>query len=192
MRVRYLLSICCGLTLLAAGPAAHAIELANAGFEKANLSGWDTFGGGWRTSGWAGDQFADFHSGKLGCVCDVDARRTNEWRGISQNVPVQAGARYSGGVWIRTFGIRTSASYFEVQFLDGAGAVLEHFQSVPVQQDQPFTFAGVEGVEAPKGAVSARIRGIVRVTGKPSMTPEFHVFDDFAFGTMFEMRDLKK
>jgi len=186
MKKRYALLGWClaGLGLVC---AAQAGEVINPGFETGDLTGWTTFGGGWRTSGWVGDEFSDFHRGTMGAVCDVDIRKTNEWRVLSQEIAVQEGGRYSGGAWVRATAVQSSESYVELQFLDANTNVLEHFQSPHVQADQGFTFMALDGVEAPKGARTVRLSGIVHVTGQPTDRTEFHVFDDFALGTMLEM-----
>jgi hypothetical protein len=182
----------CAVLSLCLACAAQAGELINPGFEAGDFTGWTTFGKGWRTSGWAGDEHSDFYKGRLGAVCDVDLRRSNEWCGISQTVRAQEGARYSFGAWICATAVRSSESYVELQFLDKNTNILQHFQSAHVQAEQGFTFMGLDAVEAPKGTEAASLRGIVHLTGKPTDKTEFHIFDEFIFGTMFELRDVNR
>ena len=162
--------------LLAATSAGAASLVENPDFETDGLSGWSTFGLGWRTS--SGE---DALSGSMGAVNDVLTSDTDEWRGVYQNVPVTAGATYSAGVSIRAVNVHFSSSWFELQWLDGEGGVIEQLQSPWVTADQSFTFAGLDDVVAPPGAVSASVRGIVYTPKPPDEDPEFHIFDDFIF-----------
>lgn len=160
--------------LFAVPSAGAANPIDNPGFETDGLSGWSTFGLGWRTS--SGE---DALSGSMGAVNDVLAADTDEWRGVYQNVPITAGATYSAGVSIRAVNIHVSSSWFELQWLDGEGGVIEQLQSPWVTADQAFTPANLEGVVAPPGAVSASVRGIVHLPTPPGDEAEFHIFDDF-------------
>lgn len=153
-------------------------RLANAGFESGDLSGWTTFGPGWRTG--TGDDAAD---GVHGAVCDVLPEQTEEpWRGLFQNVPVTPGRTYSAGVDIRTVNIHASSSWLELQWLDEADNVIGQLQTLWLTTDQPFTPAALESVTAPPNAVAASIRGIVFVEHETSPdNPEFIIFDNFRF-----------
>ncbi len=161
-----------------AASAAFAGPLDNPGFETGDLSGWTTFGLGWRIG-----SGADAAAGAHGAVCDVLHEQEGEsFRGIVQSVPVAAGRTYSASVDIRTVGIHVSKAWLELQWLDEAGGVLDQLQSFWITIDQPFTAAALSRVTAPPGAVAAGIRGIVFAEHRPDEgRPEFHIFDNFRF-----------
>jgi len=182
------------LVILVSGwaPAVRATFLQNAGFESGDFQGWSIFGSGWRPSTYVGEMDSDAHSGTFGMVNDVDMLNTGEWRGVTQTVPVRPREHYAGGAWIRAFRVKHSESYFEVHFLDSAGKVVMWYQSDHVGFDQTFHFMSVDDMIAPSNAVAASVRGVVHVTGSPMSETEFHIFDDFVFGTLQEMKDLKR
>lgn len=163
--------------ILSAGlvAAASGAALVNPGFETGDLSGWTTFGTGWRTG--AG---GDARSGTFGVLNDVLPSDGDTYRGIFQNVAVTEGSIYESGVYIRTVSIGNSESWFEFQFLNGSGGVISQFQSAYVTGDQAFTLAGIGMVTAPVGAVTASIRAIVHMPSAPADT-DFQNFDDFFF-----------
>ncbi len=162
--------------LMAIATLAQSLE--NPGFESGDLSGWETFGLGWRIG--AGEDAA---SGSHGAVCDVLHEHEGEtWRGITQTVSVVPGRTYSASVDIRTVNIRASSSFLELQWLDAAEGVIAQLQSPWVTIDQPFTPAALSAVTAPPGAVAASVRGIVFAERLPEPDqPEFHIFDQFRF-----------
>jgi hypothetical protein len=176
--------------LLAAGIAdAQIIE--NAGFETGDFKSWKDFGCGWRVGSWVGEQESDAYEGRFGLINDISSACTDEWRGVSQEVLVRSWAHYAGGVRIRTFNATNSESYFEVQFLDVAGKIISHVQSLPATGTRSFTMTGLADLQVPEGAEKANVRAVVRLKGRPGGTPEFHVFDDFQFGTVHEMEALR-
>ncbi len=150
----------------------------NPGFEDEEnpLEGWETFGVGWRTGG--GD---DARSGQYGLVNDVlDWQVGEEWRGVFRSVPVTGGETYSAGVFIRAVSANHSESWFELQWLDDVGDIIDQLQTPPVTSDQPFTYTALENIVAPANAVAASIRGIVHMTDVPTADDaDFHIFDDF-------------
>ena len=153
--------------------AARGALLTNPGFETNALTGWITFGQGWRTG-----SGADAYSGSVGAVDDILTSDVDEWRGLYQFVPVIPDNLYSGGVWIRAVSVGTSESFFELQFLDTSGSVLSQYQSAHVTADQGFTFMDIGTVLAPAGAVTASVRAVVNRPSAPADS-DFHIFDDF-------------
>lgn len=163
--------------LLAAGVASAApgATLTNPGFETGDLTGWSTFGQGWRTGGGG-----DANSGSFGVVNDVLNTDGDNFRGLFQNVAVTGGSLYRGGVYIRTVSVGSTESWFELQFLNGSGGVIAQFESTRVTGDQGFVLAGIGMVTAPVDAVSASVRAIVHMPSPPA-DADFHIFDDFYF-----------
>ena len=170
-RIPYLAAV-----LLAAATLASANLITNPGFESGDLTGWSTFGLGWRTA-----TGADALSETYGLVCDVlDSHTGENWRGVYQNVPVSAGMAYNAGVYVRAVSVANSASWLELQWLDSGGGVISQLQSSTVTSDQAFTYMGLSSVVAPVGAVNASVRGIVNMTAlPPGGDGDFHIFDDF-------------
>ncbi len=166
---------------LAAGLSmrSHAAVLVNPGFETGDFTGWQQFGQGWRVSDFPGDAQA----GAYGAVNDVLNDHVDEWRGIYQNLPAQAGQVFFGGVWIRAIGLQDSVSWFELQFLDINNQVIAQYQSAHVAADQPFTFMGITNTVAPAGTTIVSVRGIVHMPSAPTPGPSFHIFDQFEFGS---------
>ena len=162
--------------LLAAATHASANLITNPGFESGDLTGWTTFGLGWRTG--TGD---DAYEGTYGIVCDVlDWQTGEEWRGVYQSVPVIPGIAYNASVYIRTVSVESSASWLELQWLDSGGSVISQLQSSTVTSDQPFTYTSLNSVVAPTNAVNASVRGIVNMTSlPPAGGSDFHIFDNF-------------
>ena len=155
--------------------------LQNPGFEG-GMSAWNAFGKGWRVSDWKNDTSSDAFSGSHGMVDEIGLSDTNEeWRAISQTVRIQAGLTYTAKTRIRTVQMGLSECYLEVEFLGAQTNVLKQFQSKHVNSDQPFALAVVSGVEVPRNAVSAVIRGVVHLFLAPRDAVGFHVFDDFEF-----------
>ncbi|HMP90239.1 MAG TPA: PEP-CTERM sorting domain-containing protein [Kiritimatiellia bacterium] len=148
--------------------------ITNSGFETGDLTGWSTFGPGWRVG-----SGGDANSGTFGAVNDVETVHVDEWRGIFQNVAVTAGETYTAGVFIRTVNLESSRSWFELQWLDSDGGVISQLQSPFVTSDQSFTFMSVNDAIAPAGAVTASLRGIVQMLSSPTGNDDFHIFDDF-------------
>jgi hypothetical protein len=153
--------------------------LTNPGFETDGLAAWTTFGQGWRTGG--GD---DARSGSVGAVNDVTSSDSDEWRGLAQNVPVIPNNLYSGGVYVRAVSIGNSEAFFELQFYDEDGDFIDQHQTGRVTTDQAFTFAGLNSILAPAGAVTASVRAIVYKPASPSDPPDFVIFDDFTFANV--------
>jgi len=152
---------------------ASAELVVNGGFETGDLTSWSTFGQNWRIA-----TGADAHSGTYGLVNDVLNTDVDNWRGVYQTVPITAGLDYTAGVYIRTVSLEISSSWFELQWLDSGGGVINQLQSSIVTSDQAFTFMGVGTVTAPANAVNASVRGVVNMASAPTDT-DFHVFDDF-------------
>lgn len=148
----------------------------NWGFETGDFSSWTVFGPGWRVS--TGD---DAFSWTYGAVNDVLTTDTDEWRGIFQEVPVIQGKKYSAGVYIRALNVESSQSWMELQWLDAIGTTISQFQTEPVTRDQPFRLSSMHDLVAPRGAVSASVRGVVQMLSPPSAEPDFHAFDEFYF-----------
>lgn len=155
-------------------PVSSRGDLVNPGFED-GLNNWASFGQGWRTGGGG-----DANSGALGAVNDVLSSDSDTFRGIFQNIPVIPDNLYSGGAYIRTVSIGDSESWFELQFLDASGSVIDQHQSAHVTSDQAFTFMDIGTVLAPAGAVTASVRAIVHMPSAPGDT-DFHIFDDMTF-----------
>lgn len=167
------------LTMMIAGAVmtlatTASAEMANSGFETSDFSGWLTFGQGWRTAV-GGDAYA----GVYGAVNDVQTSDVDSFRGVFQNVPVTTGSNYHAGVYIRTVNIESSESWFELQWLDVNGGVIDQLQSAHVTGDQPFTLMKIADAVAPAGAVTASVRGIVFMPTVPTDNTDFHIFDQF-------------
>ncbi len=189
MKPQYLKLLIASLLCLLAGGLATASGnlLQNPGFEE-GMSGWDAFGKGWRFSAWRNEKVSDAHAGNNGMVDDVALGDTNEeWRAVSQTIPAKTASIYTARAWIRTFNVDLSASYVEVQFLGGQTNLLKQFQSKLVAGDQPFRLVAVEGMESPREAVWAVMRGVVHVMPGPREGVGFHIFDDFEFDTVQQM-----
>jgi len=150
--------------------------LMNGGFEKKDFQGWKTFGQDWQIG-----SGKNSHKGFRGAVNKILKDNEDEWRGIFQQVPVEAGKHYTGRVWIRTKNIKASESFLEVQFLDEYDYVLTQYQSGKVTRNQGFTRIELKSLLAPPHAVSASVRGVVFMKKAPKLNPEFHIFDDFEF-----------
>ncbi len=164
--------------LLLSSNASGQNMLTNPGFETGDLTGWSTFGTGWRTS-----TGADAHSGTYGVVNDVLTTDSTGFRGIYQNFPASAGKLYSASVYIRTVNLDNSQSWLEVQFLDGSNSVLLQLQQpgAHVTTDQAFTLYQLLDMTAPAGTATISIRGIVQETSMPVIGTNFHIFDDFYY-----------
>ncbi len=153
-----------------------ASGLTNPGFES-DFTSWNTFGQGWRIG--AG---GDAYTGVKGAVNDVLATDVDSYRGVFQFVPVSAGATYNAGAFIHAVAVESSESWLEIQWFNAAGNVIGQQQSARVANDQPFTLASLDGVEAPAGAVTASVRGVVFMSSPPVNDADFQIFDDFSFG----------
>jgi hypothetical protein len=169
--------------VLVLGIRGHA-ELINPGFEIGDLSGWSTFGQGWRIS-----DGADARAGLHGVVNDVQNSDSDEWRGIYQELPVKAGARYDFSVFIRAVNVEKSASWLEIRWLDASDGIIQQIQSAHVTADQPFTYTELTGLVAPINAVKVSVRGIVRMLEPPGENTDFHIFDDFSVATEADIAD---
>ncbi len=156
-------------------PQACGNLLTNPGLETGDLTGWATFGQGWRVTAWG----PDIHSGTNAVVNDVTSSDVDEWRGIFQNVAAQSGMRYDAEVWIRTQGIEDSRSWLEIQFLDVTNGVIQQFQTSLMTNDQSFTSMSIGSMIAPVGSVTACVRGVVQMVTAPGDT-DYHIFDDFS------------
>jgi len=163
------------LCIAAFGSSVQADLMSNAGFEDGDFSNWSTFGGSWRTS-----TGGDAHSGTYGAVDDILTTTTDTWQGVYQDIPVIAGNLYRGHAYIRAVSVDTTASYFEIKYLDGSGSVLSQHQSTEVNADQAYTLAEVSSALAPANAVTARVSGVVYMSSTPADT-DYHLFDDFVF-----------
>lgn len=150
--------------------------VSNRSFETGDFSGWSAFGQGWYIG-----TGADAHSGADGAANAVSASESDNYRGLSQNVPVTAGKTYTGSVHIRAVNVRSSESWFEVQWLDTNGGLITQTQSVHVVADQSFTPVQLTDLIAPAGAVTASVRGIIYMSAPPASDADYHVFDDFSF-----------
>ena len=111
------------------------------------------------------------------------------FRGLFQNVPVTPGATYNAGVYIRavSVGHGNSESWFEFQWKDIAGDTIQQFQTERVTTTQPFRLTALSGLVAPAGAVTASVRGIVRMISTPTNNNDFHLFDDFFITNLDEV-----
>lgn len=164
---------------LVSGRAVWAQALTNEGFEAGTLAGWETFGPGWRTSGFTNELGSDARSGAYGLVTDIKKGMEDEWRGISQTVPAKRGMIYSGAVWIRAMKARDVEAMLEFQFLDGEKRIVDMYQSGVVSGDEPFTQVEISGVQPPKGTEWLAVRGVVHVKQRPGGGEQFVMFDDF-------------
>ena len=159
--------------------------VANRSFESADLSGWLSFGAGWRLG--IGD---DARSGIYGLVNDVLPGHTGEnWRGVYQILPVTPGETYAASVYIRTLNIESSESWLEIQWLDAASNLIHQVQSERVAADQPFSRVELSSLLAPPNAAWAGIRGVVHMLDLPSIDADFHIFDDFSFAPQAPLPD---
>ena len=153
--------------------------LTNLGFEAGNMTGWETFGSGWRISSFSNDAGSDAHSGAAGAVNDVMKDDKDEWRGILQSMPASYGMLCSASVWIRTLKAKNSEALLELQFTDKDKKVLAIKQSEPVSGNDPYTQVEVDRLEAPKKTEWLLVRGIVHMTSPPGKDNNFIMFDDF-------------
>ncbi len=171
---------CLLVPVLAAGPALRAATLANPGFETGDLSGWSTFGDGWRIG-----TVGDANSGTYGAVNDI--QDDSGFKGIFQEVDVTPGTFYNAGVFLRAVAMEDNAveSWLEVQWLDSGSGVIRQDQSTPRVIGEQLTYQRqtLTMMEAPAGAVQASVRGIIEITSLQSSPDiDFVTFDDFEFG----------
>lgn len=153
---------------------ASANLIANPGFETGDTTGWTVWNQGWRIG--TGD---DAYEGTYGLVNDVLDWHGDNWRGIYQDVSITAGLFYDAGAYIRTVNLNVSSSFLELQWRDSLGDQIGGTLSTAwVSTDQPFTYVGFSNVEAPSGAATARIQGVVNMSVTPTQS-EFHIFDNF-------------
>lgn len=165
-----LLGILCGVA------TAGENMLKNPGFEEGEWESWSTFGMGWSLS----DEYVA--SGMKAIVNEVGPRDGDRWRGVFQEVDVIPGQMYRMTADIRTRSLDNATVYLEVQFLDGAGNVVEQYQSEVVRRDQVFLTSELGPLFAPVGAVRASVRGIVQKDAKANRpTNDTVFFDDFTF-----------
>lgn len=169
--------VCVGVAVvLAFGGIASANLLTNPDFESGDLTGWATFGQGWRTG-----SGGDAHGGTWGVVCDVLSTDGDEWRGLLQAVPVSEGQLYEYLAYQRIVIPESSESWLELQWLNDVGGVISQTQTVHLSAEQSYTLTGFEPLMAPGGAVTASVRAIVHMTSAPAVNGDFHTFDDFSF-----------
>lgn len=169
------------LMLAALASVSRAELLTNPGFETGDLTGWEAFGPGWRTS-----TDSDARTGEYGIVNDVTDWQAPEeqWRGIFQNVPVVPGETYELSAYIRAVNILHSESWLEIKWKNAEGLEIEgtQRQSIHVTADQPFTPLTLSSLIAPAGAVSASVNAVVYMIDlPPTGEDDFHIFDDFSF-----------
>ncbi len=175
--------VCALAAIMVTLPATvQANLLTNPDFETGDLTGWGTFGSGWRISGGA-----DAHSGSFGVVDDIFATDTPGFRGVSQVLAATPGTEYTGSVWIRGVSLEAgkTEAWLEFQFLDGSNGVLLQLQSTHVTADQPFTFMSIASAVAPVGTVNVRVQGIAWEVAQPADT-DFPIFDNFQFDVVPE------
>lgn len=152
------------------------VLLENWGFETGDYAGWTLFGEGWRI-GTGGDAF----SGTYGVVNDVTTSAADEWRGVFQNIPVREGLTYAAGTYIRTVNVESSESWLELQWLNDSGGIISQLSSPAITNDQPFFLSSLHDIVAPAGAVTASVRGIVRMLSTPTEETAYHIYDEFYF-----------
>lgn len=169
-------SLLLSLVLFGFASASPAELLTNRQFGMGDLTGWATFGQGWRI-GVEDDSYVDDY----GVVNDVLSTDVDMFRGVYQEVPVTAGESYSASVFIRTVNIAASVSWLEVQWLDSEGGILLISVSDWITGSQPFTIVQMPALIAPAGAVSASVRGVVQMPDSAPLEADFHVFDSFSF-----------
>jgi hypothetical protein len=162
------------LTGLATGQA-----LTNADFEAGSMAGWETFGIGWRTSSFSNEVSVDAHSGVFGLVNDVKKDDKEEWRGVSQAIPVRKGDVCSATAWIRAFNARHAEGMLEFHFLDEDRKVIDFMQSEIVSGEEPYRQVDIQDATAPKNAEWLLVRGVVHMKAPPPGEEEFIMFDDF-------------
>lgn len=151
--------------------------LVNPGFENGDLTGWTTFGFGWRIG--TGDHA---NTGTKGLYAtDEMESEADVWRGVYQDVKVTPRESYSAGVSIRAGDVRYSSAWLEINWTDDNGHVIHQLQSRHVTRDQRFTPANFKKVRAPAGATRASIRGIFHMPAKPRHDQAVFSFDDFYF-----------
>jgi hypothetical protein len=150
--------------------------LQNRGFESGDFAGMNTFGQGWRIG--VGSDADGYGRGAVNDVLTVDV---DTWRGVYQNIAVEAGGHYAAWVMIRAVGVESSSSWLEIQWLNELGQVLSQETSPTVVADQSFTPAMLPELVAPAGAVTASVRGIVFMSASPAGGADFHIFDSFSF-----------
>jgi hypothetical protein len=171
-RTRILRVLAAGLALAATAASANLVD--NPGFETGDFTSWTAWGQGWRTAGGG-----DAYEGSYGLINDVLTSDVDEWRGIYQDISITAGLFYDAGVYIRAVNVESSSSFLELQWRDSLGdQVGSTLATAWVSSDQAFTYLGFSNIEAPAGAVSARLQGVVNMSSAPGDT-DFHNFDNF-------------
>jgi hypothetical protein len=175
---KYLLFLICILN----GVVGQAELLTNRDFETGDLTGWSTFGQGWRVG-----TGADVQAGSYGVVNDVMNTDGDHYRGLMQNVPVTAGVTYSIFTYIRAVNIESAQGWLELQWLDSSGVVIGTlFNGSPITADQSYLPVSISTVIAPYGAVTASVRGIVYMPLAPVGDTDYLIFDTFFDGRTSE------
>ncbi len=152
--------------------------LTNPGFETGDLSGWSTFGTGWRISTF-GD---DVNSGTNGLVNDILSDSAG-FKGVNQEVAVTGGAAYDASVALRTVSLENDEveAWLEIQWFDSSSGLISQDETLPhISSDQPYTQASLSAITAPVNAVTASVRGIIHVTVDQTDS-DFVTWDDFSF-----------
>jgi len=147
----------------------------NPSFEDGFFS-WTAAGQGWRIAG--GD---DAHTGLTGVVNDVQTTDVDEWRVLSQEAPITAGASYNGGVWVKAVDIEDAWAYLEIQFFNSAGEMVAQHQSTLITGSGDYTKLEIGTVDALNGAVTAGVRAVTRMVSEPTANSDYFYFDDFEF-----------
>lgn len=103
------------------------------------------------------------------------------WAYVYQDVPITAGERYSAQVWALWNDEQLSNVKLRVDWLDHAGEPVADHDKVELEERSPaYQLLQLENLEAPAGAVTARVQGYTYVNEAGPEQPA--LFDDFHFG----------
>lgn len=166
--------------------AASANMLTNPGFETGDFTGWNSYGS-WTVS----NTPADVHSGTYAAdltltVASGATSSSSTWNGLYQNVsdPTAAGQSFNASAWISTSATNGySQAYFQVQFQNSTGGVLQQSVTTPVTVDQAYAQYALSNLVAPTGTAIIQVQGVVEaLTGAtaPSGNTSQTYFDDFS------------
>ncbi|MGC8623979.1 MAG: PEP-CTERM sorting domain-containing protein [Phycisphaerae bacterium] len=164
--------------------AASANMVTNPGFETGDFTGWSSYG-----SWYVSNNPNDVHSGTWAAVnsLTVSAGTTSTtYSGLYQNITdtTAAGQAFNASAWISTAATNGySEAFFQVQFQNSSGNVLQQDVTTPVTVDQAYAQYTLSNLVAPSGTTIIQVQGVVEGIGGLTATSSntgYTRFDDFS------------